>query len=173
MGLRPGKCYRDKDGKAYTRMSERKPRKSYIKGVPGIKVKQFEFGNRDGDFEKKYYLEVKDDVQIRHNAIEAARINANKHLVEELGEENYFLKVLVYPHHVLRENPLATGAGADRFQKGMRQAFGNPVGKAARMDRDQRFMYIATDSENEKAAKEALNRAKHKLPSGCRVVEED
>jgi len=171
--MRPGKCYSKKDNKAYTRVSERRPKKSYIKGVPGTKVKQYEFGNRDKDFETSAYLVVKDEVQIRHNAIEAARVNANKHLAEELGEENYFLKVLVYPHHVLRDNPLATGAGADRFQKGMRQSFGNPVGRAARMDKGQRFMRIDTDGENEDAVKEALHRAKHKIPSKCKVVVEE
>ncbi|MBI4170413.1 MAG: 50S ribosomal protein L16, partial [Candidatus Aenigmarchaeota archaeon] len=31
---------------------------------------------------------------------------------------------------MLRENALATGAGADRFQSGMRQSFGKPVGTA-------------------------------------------
>ena len=40
-----------------------------------------------------------------------------------------------YPHHVLRENKQATGAGADRVSQGMRCAFGKNVGTAARVKR--------------------------------------
>ncbi|MFP4115676.1 MAG: 50S ribosomal protein L16 [Candidatus Aenigmatarchaeota archaeon] len=171
MGDRPGRCYRDKDGKPYTRVSERNPRKSYIKGVPAIKTRDFENGdlkNKD-DYELELKLTVDDEIQIRHNAIEAARVNANKYLLDELGEKNYFLKILVYPHHVLRENPLATGAGADRFQEGMTQAFGNPIGRAARMEEDQEFMLVRVPESNLAVAREALNRAKYKLPCSCSI----
>ncbi len=171
MGDRPGRCYRDKDNKPYTRVSERRPRKSYIKGVPAIKTRDFENGdlkNKD-DYGIELKLSVDKDVQIRHNAIEAARMNANKHLKESLGEKNYFLKVLVYPHHVLRENPLATGAGADRFQEGMTKAFGNPIGRAARMDKGQGFMLVRVAEGKLDVAKEALRIAKHKLPCSCTV----
>jgi len=171
MGLRPGRCYRDKDSKPYTRVSERRPRKSYIKGVPAIKTRDFENGdlkNKD-DYEVELKLAVDEEVQVRHNAIEAARLNANKYLKDNLGEKNYFLKLLVYPHHVLRENPLATGAGADRFQEGMTQAFGNPIGRAARMDKGQDFMVVKVPDGELDVAKEALRRAKHKLPSSCSI----
>ncbi len=171
MGMRPGRCYRDKDGKAYTRVSQRRPRKSYIKGVPAIKTRDFENGDRKNkdDYEIELRLAVDQDVQIRHNSIEAARMNANKYLKDKLGEKNYFLKILVYPHHVLRENPLATGAGADRFQEGMTKAFGNPIGKAARMNKGQTFMLIRVPEGKLDIAKETLRRAKHKLPCSCSI----
>lgn len=171
MGLRPGKCYREKDSKPYTRVSEKKPSESYIKGVPAIKTRDFENGDRKNkdSYPVKLKLAVDEEVQIRHNAIEAARVNSNKYLVDELGEENYFLKILVYPHHVLRENPLATGAGADRYQEGMTEAFGNPIGRAARMDKDQDFMLVRVPEGKLDVAKEALRRAKHKLPCSCSV----
>lgn len=162
--MRPGKCYHDKDGKPYTRVSQKKPRKSYIKGVPGSKIKQFETGNKKGDFEVELDLYVKSEGQIRSNALEAARTNANKHLITELGEENYFLKVLVYPHHVLRENPIATGAGADRYQDGMRKSFGKPVGTAARVDKGQRILRARVNENAVKVAREALKRAGYKIP---------
>lgn len=172
MGLRPGRCYRKKKGKPYTRVSQRNPSKNYIKGVPGIKIKQFETGDRKKDFDLKFKLKVMDDIQIRHNAMESARLNANKYLVTELGEKNYFLKLLVYPHHVIRENPLATGAGVDRFQEGMRKSFGNPVGRSARVHKGQDFFEVKVPEHGEKAAREALRRAKNKLPCKCRIVQE-
>lgn len=172
MSLRPGRCYRGKDGKPYTRISQRNPSKNYIKGVPGVKIKQFETGDSKKDFELTYKLKVMDSIQIRHNAMESARLNANKYLVTELGEMNYFLKLLVYPHHVLRENPLATGAGADRFQDGMRESFGNPIGRAARVDEGQEFFEARVPEGSEDIAKEALRRAKNKLPCKCKIVKE-
>ncbi len=171
MGLRPGRCYRDKDNKPYTRVSQRRPRKSYIKGVPAIKTRDFENGdlkNKD-DYRIELRLAVDRDIQIRHNAIEAARMNANKYLKDNLGEKNYFLKLLVYPHHVLRENPLATGAGADRFQEGMTKAFGNPIGRAARLNKGQEFMLIRVPENNLDVARETLRRAMHKLPCSCTI----
>lgn len=169
MGLRPGRCYRKKKNKPYTRVSERNPRKSYIKGVPEDKIKQFETGDKNGDFKVELKLVVEDGVRIRHNAIESARVNANTYLVNHVGEKNYFLKVLVYPHDVLRENPLATGAGADRLQEGMRKSFGNPIGTAARVDEGQEFIVARVPEGKFEEAKEALRRAKHKLPCECRI----
>jgi large subunit ribosomal protein L10e len=132
MGLRPAKCCR-KIEKPYTRQSRKKPRKGYVKGVPDKKIHRFETGNKKRKFELFAELIVENPVQIRHNALEAARISASKHLNNTVGAESYLLKVLVYPHHVIRENALATGAGADRFQTGMRKAFGKPVSTAAQV----------------------------------------
>ena len=38
---------------------------------------------------------------------EAARMAAHKVMVNGVGEEAYFMKVLIYPFHIMRENPLA------------------------------------------------------------------
>lgn len=174
MGMKPGSCFHDKDNKPYTRVSKRNPRKSYVKGVPGSQIKQFETGNKKKDYEVTLDLYVKSEGQIRTNAIEAARLNANKHLMEHIGEENYFLKILVYPHHVLRENTLATGPQADRYQDGMRKAFGKPVNTAARVDKDQRVLRVEVSENAVDNAREALRRAGHKIPMsfGIRGLEE-
>lgn len=168
--LRPGKCYHDVDPKAYTRTSKRTPRKSYIKGAPDSIIKHFETGNKHGNFSERLTLRVNKDVQLRHNVLEAARTSANKHISEKLGKKNYFIKVLVFPHHVLRENPIATGAGADRFQEGMTKAFGRPTaGRAARVKKNQRIMFIEFNKGKEKLVKEALRRAGHKLPCSFKI----
>jgi len=170
MALRPGRCYR-KVKRPYTRISQRRPRKSYVKGVPGSKINRFETGDPKRDFPVAFTLISKDDVQIRHNALESARTNANKYLMNTLGRDEYFLKILVYPHHVMRENPMATGAGADRLQEGMRRSFGKPVGFAAQVKSGQRVITIKVPEGKGDVAKEALRRAKFKLPCRAKIEE--
>ncbi len=169
MSLRPGRCYK-KPKRPYTRISQRRPRKSYIKGVPGSKIVKFEVGNPKGDFPQTLTLVSKERVQIRHNALEAARTNANKYLNKNLGKDGYFLKVLVYPHQVMRENPIATGAGADRLQEGMRRSFGKPIGFAAIVKKDQKLITVKVPEGKEDIAREALKRASYKVPCSCQIV---
>jgi large subunit ribosomal protein L10e len=168
MALRSAKCYRKLE-KPYTRVSFRKPRRSYVKGVPALKIHRFEAGEKDKKFSKTLYLVARKEVQIRHNALEAARVLATKTLAKHAGEGNYFFKVLIYPHHVLRENPLATGAGADRFQTGMRKSFGRPISSAARVREKQKILEARVDNEN--AGKRALKAASSKLPTPCLIMD--
>jgi large subunit ribosomal protein L10e len=169
MALRPARCYK-KPKRPYTRISQRRPRKSYIKGVPGSKIVKFEVGDPKGDYPNSFALVAKKEVQIRHNALESARTNANKYLSSNLGKEGYFMKVLVYPHQVMRENALATGAGADRLQEGMRRSFGKPIGFAAVVKEGQKIIIICVSAGKEDIAKEALRRASHKMPCPCQIV---
>ncbi|UCG95602.1 MAG: 50S ribosomal protein L16 [archaeon] len=169
MALRPGRCYRNPK-RPYTRVSRRRPRKSYVKGVPGSKIVKFEVGDPKGSYAHTLHLVSEEKVQIRHNALESARVNANKYLGLNLGKEGYFLKVLVYPHQVMRENALATGAGADRLQEGMRRSFGKPIGFAAVVDKGQKIITIRVTEGKQEIAREALRRASHKLPCRCRIV---
>jgi len=95
---------------------------------------------------------------------------ANKYLGSEVGDENYFLKIRIYPHHVLRENKMMAFAGADRLQDGMRQAFGKPIGVAARVYPGTIVMEVRVKKDNIEQAKEALRRAASKLPLPTRIV---
>lgn len=171
-GLRPAKCYRKLE-RPYTRQSRCKPRKSYVKGVPDSKIHKFEMGDAKKKFSTRAYLVSNNGVQVRHNALEAARVTSNRYLDKTIGKENYFLKILIYPHHIMRENTLATGAGADRFQTGMRKSFGKPIGKAARVKPGQNMLEIRLDASKQKPAKEALRRASAKLPTTCRMIFEN
>ena len=168
MGLRPGRCYRRWE-RPNSRQSVRVPKKSYVKGVPKPKITQFEFGKK-ADYGNALFLKAERQVQIRHNSLEAARVMAVQTLEKNVGKGNtFFMKVLVYPHHVLRENALATGAGADRFQSGMRQSFGKPVGTAARVRKGQKIMEVRVNAAAVKVAKTALKKAAYKLPTPCRI----
>lgn len=172
MALRPARCYR-KVHRAFTRQSQRKPRKGYIKGVPRPKISQFEMGKK-ADYNTRLYLLSNSTVQIRHNALESARISAVQTMEKELGKgSSFFLKVRVYPHHVLRENALATGAGADRFQQGMRQSFGKPIGTAAQVKKGQKLIEIRVNKESTALAKKALKQAAYKLPTHCKIEIEE
>lgn len=66
-------------------------------------------------------------------ALEAARVAANKYMVKNAGKEAFHLRVRVHPFHVLRINKMLSCAGADRLQTGMRGAFGKPTGTCARV----------------------------------------
>lgn len=47
-------------------------------------------------------------------ALEAARIAANKYMTKYAGKEAFHLRVRVHPFHVLRINKMLSCAGADR-----------------------------------------------------------
>ncbi len=139
-------------------------------GVPGLKIVQFDMGNPREKFPVALHLEAKEACQIRHTALEAARVNMNRRMVKEVGRSNFHLKLRVYPHHVLRENKQATGAGADRVSEGMRLAFGKAVGTAARVQEKQRVFTIWTSAQHVEKAKNALLHGGHKLPTPISVV---
>src|SRR3989344_4847028 len=171
MGLRPAKCYRGHQ-RPYTRQSISVPRKGYVKGVPKSKITEFELGTK-GNYQNTVFLIAKRSVQIRHNALEAARVYAVQNMEKYMTKgSKFFFKVRVYPHQVLRENAMATGAGADRFQTGMRQSFGNPIGTAAIVFAGQKIMEIRINKNNMVTAKDALRRAAYKLPTPCKVFVE-
>lgn len=172
MGLRPGRVVRRIE-RPWTRVSKHVPRKSYVKGVPFPKTHQFEMGNRLGSFDTNMYLVGERNVQIRDNAVEAARIVATKFLETKLTTPNYFMKILVYPHHVLREKPIATGAGADRYSQGMAHPFGKPSGTAVQMKSGQRILQLRVSRANLDVAKKALKKFSLKISTPSKIVIEE
>ena len=54
--------------------------------------------------------------QITSEALEAARIAANKYMTKNAGKDTFHLRVRVHPFHVLRINKMLSCAGADRLQ---------------------------------------------------------
>jgi len=169
MGLRPGRATRTLK-RPWTRVSRKKPRKSYVVGAPYSRIHIFDMGNPHKEYDVNLWLTVERSVQIRDNALESARVVANKFLEKVIGPENYFMKVLVYPHHILREHSMATGAGADRFSSGMRKAFGKPSGRAVQVKKNQRIFSLKVDKKNLETGKKALKRAQLKLPTPCRII---
>ena len=101
-----GRNYRSSAGQAYTRMK-------YIHGSPAPKVSKFNMGDLSAHFARRVHLVSREAVQIRHNALESARVAANKVLFDKYGETGYRLQLNVYPHIILRENKMIATAGAD------------------------------------------------------------
>jgi large subunit ribosomal protein L10e len=170
MALRPGRTTR-KIERPYTRVSRSKPRKSYVVGVPFPKIHQFEMGDRKGNYNLTVYGIAKYPVQIRHNALEAARIVTTKFLEKSLGT-SFFFKILKFPHHVIREKPIAQGAGADRYSQGMAHAFGKPYGTGVQIHPGEKLMMIKVSKESLETAKQAMKKASLKLSTPLRIETE-
>jgi large subunit ribosomal protein L10e len=145
-------------------------RRKYMGGVPGSKIVKFTMGNTNKKFAKRLELINIKRTQIRHNALEAARVAANRVLESEVGRENFMLKIITYPHEVLREHKRVNVAQADRFQEGMKKAYGKPVAVAARVPKGKTIMVAQVDDEYISQAKKALKRAQDKFPTPCRII---
>lgn len=145
-------------------------RREYIRKIPGSRIVQYDMGNLSAEFPVSVSLAVKGPAQIKHNSLEAARIASNRFMQRKAGRMGYHLKIRVYPHHIVRENPMATGAGADRVQDGMRKAFGKAVSSVALVNKNQKILTIQTNKKNFQDAKEALRRAAMKFPAPCKIV---
>lgn len=161
-----GRNYRSSAGQAYTRMK-------YIHGSPAPKVSKFNMGDLSTHFARRVHLVSREAVQIRHNALESARVAANKVLFDKYGETGYRLQLNVYPHIILRENKMIATAGADRLQEGMRRAFGKPTGRAARVHDGQSILIVYVPVDGVETAKKALDTASTKFPMRTRVVVEE
>ena len=165
MVRKPAKMYRAVSKRAYTR-------RKYMGGVPGSKIVQFDMGNLKTDFPVAISITVDEECQIRHTALEAARVNINRKLIKDIGRMNFHFKLRTYPHHVLRENKQATGAGADGVSEGMRMAFGKAVGTAARVKPNQKIFTCYTSEANAEKVREIMHHGIYKLPSPGRIVVE-
>jgi large subunit ribosomal protein L10e len=168
MSDKPGSMYREISKPAYTR-------REYITGIPGSQIAQHNMGNLQtdpDDYEVEISLRVEEECQLRHGALESSRLSANRIMLKQVGQENYKMVLRKFPHHVIRENKQATGAGADRVSDGMRLSFGKIVGTAARIPRNDRLFTIYCNPEDAEVAKDALRRAYNKISPPCRIVVE-
>ncbi|KYK23029.1 50S ribosomal protein L16, partial [Thermoplasmatales archaeon SG8-52-2] len=144
-------------------------RREYMGGVPLSRITQFVLGNKTEKFPVRISLTAIEKCNVRHNALESARITVNRAMEKKVGTANYRIEIRVYPHVVIRENKQATGAGADRVSQGMRAAYGKAVGTAAQVDQNQIVMLIDTTEDYIKEAKNALRKAGMKIPTPCKV----
>jgi large subunit ribosomal protein L10e len=166
--LRPARTCRRVNSQAWARYSLRQPKKNYIRARPHTSLNVFKMGADNPDFDVQMTLEAQQDVQLRSNALEAARQNANKHLEKSIPE-GYIFRVLVYPHNVVREHRMAVGAGADRISQGMAHSYGRPVSVAARIKKNQPIFLIKTRKENIPVAHKAFIRAISKLSGAYKI----
>lgn len=165
--LRRASAYR-RIKRAFTRTSKYKS-KSFIKGSPAKKVTMYDMGALNKDFPITVQLIAKKGCNLRHNAIEAGRMVSNRLLASTFGKQGYALHLHTVPHNILRENALATGAGADRFQTGMKHSFGKPVGTSAHIKKGKILITACVPENGANTAKEALRKASSKFPIPCSI----
>ncbi len=134
-----------------------------------MKIVRFDMGTANKEYDAIVRLKVNKAMNIRQEALESARVVSNRYLEKTLGK-NFHLRLKVYPFHVLRENPLASGAGADRISTGMQLSYGKTIGCAARMKKGQDVFELRIDKKDIKTGREALHRSSTKLPCTCNIV---
>lgn len=122
------------------------------------------------DFPFVAHLVSDEREQLSSNALEAARITANKMLIKTCGKEGFHMRVRAHPFHVLRINKMLSCAGADRLQTGMRHAYGKPDGLVARVRIGQILISVRTRDQHKDGVVEALRRAKFKFPGRQKIV---
>ena len=137
-------------------------RHKYVRSVPQPKIRRFNLGDSHDDYSHVVLLRAISSGIISSGALESARVTANKFLEKSGG--GFFLKVLVYPHEVVREHKSMGFAGADRISRGMSKAFGKPVSRAAKVAVGQPILAVNTKENAINVAKAALKRASKKLP---------
>ncbi|TKA47129.1 60S ribosomal protein L10-B [Friedmanniomyces endolithicus] len=166
MARRPARCYRYCKNKPY-------PKSRFNRGVPDPKIRIFDLGRKRAtvdEFPLCIHLVSNELEQLSSEALEAARICANKYMVKTGGKDSFHLRVRAHPYHVVRINKMLSCAGADRLQTGMRGAFGKPNGLVARVTIGQVLLSIRTRDNNRPTAIEALRRSQYKFPGRQKII---
>merc|ERR1739838_45020 len=160
MGRRPARCYRYCKNKPY-------PKSRFCRGVPDPKIRIYDLGRTKAeaqDFPLCVHMVSNEREQLSSEALEAARICANKYMTKFCGKDAFHMRIRCHPFHVVRINKMLSCAGADRLQTGMRGAYGKPQGLVARVKIGQPIISIRCKPPHIAAAQEALRRAKFKFP---------
>ena len=88
MARKPAKMYRRLKGQAYTR-------RKYTGGVPNNRIMRFHMGNRKAaeadEFPVVLNMSVDESCQVRHTALEAARVISNATIRDVAGQDGYCL----------------------------------------------------------------------------------
>jgi ribosomal protein L16/L10AE len=124
-------------------------------------------GGKKNVFPVKFYLAVDKDIQIGPTRSRRPGFG-NKYLEKNLGENGFFLKIMVYPHHILRRTP-CNRRRSRPFLRRNEEKHWQPIGQTARVkggkhhdDRGPRE--LQDDSQ------EALRR-RPRSSSECRLVD--
>jgi large subunit ribosomal protein L10e len=148
------------------------PKSRFNRGVPDPKIRIFDLGRKRAnvdEFPLCIHLVSNEYEQVSSEALEAARICANKYMVKTAGKEAFHLRVRAHPYHVVRINKMLSCAGADRLQTGMRGAFGKPNGSVARVNIGQIILSVRTKDITRATAIEALRRSQYKVSHGLHL----
>ncbi|XP_049623026.1 60S ribosomal protein L10 isoform X2 [Suncus etruscus] len=121
MGRRPARCYRYCKNKPY-------PKSRFCRGVPDAKIRIFDLGRKKAkvdEFPLCGHMVSDEYEQLSSEALEAARICANKYMVKSCGKDGFHIRVRLHPFHVIRINKMLSCAGADRYAGSLWKAPGH------------------------------------------------
>merc|ERR1711922_67223 len=166
MGRRPARCYRYCKNKPY-------PKSRFCRGVPDPKIRIYDLGRKKAgvdEFPLCIHMVSNEYEQLSAEALEAARICANKYMVKFMGKDAFHMRIRVHPFHVVRINKMLSCAGADRLQTGMRGAFGKPQGLVARVNIGQTVLSVRCKDQHKAHVIEALRRSKFKFPGRQKLI---
>ncbi|PWN23214.1 putative RPL10-60S large subunit ribosomal protein L10 [Microstroma glucosiphilum] len=141
--------------------------------TPLTQIRIFDLGRKKAsvdDFPFCCHLVCDEHQQITSEALEAARICANKYVTKTSGKDSFHLRVRVHPFHVIRINKMLSCAGADRLQTGMRGAYGKPYDTVARVDIGQILLSVRTRESNKAVVMEALRRSRYKFAGRQKII---
>ena len=176
MALRKASAYSKKRVLPFTRISKKKG-KAYIKTLPEQKIVKFSMGSEKlynkGKLPYNLTLISEENVQIRHNALEACRQYINKKLEEELSGQ-YLFRVIPFPHHIQRENRMYSGGSkGERINTGMQLSYGKTAVKAAIVKPGSKIFFVAVhDEKTAQFVRDTLKKIKSKLPCKTKVIYE-
>jgi len=165
MGRRPARCYRYCKNKAY-------PKSRFCRGVPDPKIRIYDLGRKRAgvdEFPLCIHMVSNELEQLSAEALEAARICANKYMVKFMGKDAFHMRLRVHPFHVVRINKMLSCAGADRLQTGMRGAFGKAHGTVARVRIGQILLSVRSTDKYKDNVIESLRRSKFKFPGRQKI----
>lgn len=161
---RKARCYSKPTTRAYTRKSKYK-KKGFIKAIPGAKLSRFHMGDKLKKFPKEVRLVSREAGYVRNNALESCRMFLNRHFQRKFGAKGYHMVINIFPHQILRENKMLTGAGADRMQSGMQKSFGKAMGSAAKLKKGTVIFRVGVEEDGVEFASETLKRANSRIPA--------
>ena len=118
----PARCYRYCKNKPY-------PKLRFCRGVPDAEIRIFDLGRKKAkvdEFPLCGHMVSDEYEQLSSEALEAAYICANKHMVKSCGKDGFHIRVWLDFFHVICVNKTLSCTGADRLQTGMRGAFESP-----------------------------------------------
>jgi ribosomal protein L10e len=172
-GARRARAYSKRKPVVNTRHSKRQQH-SYIKVIPVQKIVKFNMGNipsfQKGNFKIKMMLSSTEKIQIRDLALEAVRQTIHKDLAKAL-QKNYFLRCNIFPHNILRNNRVFSGASkGERVQTGMTKSFGTSEGRAATVKKGQAIFTAYFNGEaNISKVRNFFKKAIPKLPCKTKI----
>jgi ribosomal protein L10e len=106
----PAQCYRYCKNKPYIKSR-------YLRAVPDPKINIFDIGRKTAnvhEFPVCIHLVSGEKEQLGSECLEAGRIVVNKYLNNNIGKDQFHMRVRAHPFHVLRINKMLSCAGADR-----------------------------------------------------------